>query len=235
MELHVKQIRQETPTTISLIFDKPLGFDFTPGQFLRWTFPLSNPDARGNSRSFSLSSSPTEEFIMMTTRIGPSSLKQSLSALTPGTVVKAIGPMGKFVLDEGNSPLVFVSGGVGITPFRSMLKYLIDTKSNRSVTLLYSNKMTEEIIYQKELAEWSRGIENVKIVLTITDSGHIPSGWMGEKGRIDEGMIKKHAADLPHSDFYACGPPVMVEAMVGLLREMHIDEQRIHAEVFSGY
>lgn len=236
MNLTLREIRQETPTVISLIFDKPESFTFKPGQFLRWTYPVNPCDERCNSRSFSISSSPTEDYLMMTTRLGPSALKKVLPNLKEGTQVRIAGPIGRFVLDESNDPIVMAVGGVGITPLRSMIKYILDTKSTRPVTLLYSNTTPEEIVFKQELVTWrNKENENLRTVFTITKPEESKSPWTGKTGRIDEELIKEYIKDLHGVQYYTSGPLVMVQAMKELLKKLQIEENRVHAEIFPGY
>lgn len=251
MDLTLVRTRRETPTVTSLIFTKPPGFVYQAGQFLRWTYPVNPCDERCNSRPFSISSSPSEEYLMMTTRLGVSALKKALPNLKPGIHVKVIGPMGRFMLDETNDPLVMLVGGVGITPLRSIIKYLLDTKSTRPITLLYSNTIAEEIVFKKEFDEWSISNPTLKVIYTITkpeETTHSTSSglmlssveaskipWTGKTGRINEEMVKEYVQDLNTVHYYTSGPSIMVQAMKQLLKNLNVEEDRIQAEIFPGY
>lgn len=245
MVLTIADIRQETPTTESLIFEKPDSFSYQPGQFMRWTFPVDRCDERCNSRPFSLASSPTEDYLMITTRIGPSALKQTVKNIKKGRQVKAIGPLGKFVLDDSDLPILMLAGGIGITPLRSMIKYIIDKKINRQLTLLYSNKIPAEIVYRHELDKWKSTYPNIKVVYTITKpvgptdkpgpTSSSSGSWTGKTGRIDEKMIKTHTLDIKNTQFYICGPPKMVEAMEKLVKNLGVSHKQLHVERFAGY
>ena len=235
MDLTLKEIRQETPTVISLIFNKPDSFTFKPGQFLRWTYPVDPCDERCNSRSFSISSSPTEDYLMMTTRLGPSALKKALPQLQNSSIVQILGPMGRFILDESQDPIVMLVGGVGITPLRSMIKYILDTKSTRPITLLYSNTTAEEIAFKSEFDEWSANYLTLRVEYTITKPEESKTSWTGTVGRINEELIKKHLINLNGAQYYTSGPLIMVQAMKELLKKLNVEEPRIHAEIFPGY
>lgn len=254
MELAVKEVRQETPSVISLVFDKPTGFVFQPGQFMTWEFPVEYCDKRCNRRPFSLASSPTEDFLMLTTRLGESALKKTLKNIKKGSTIKAIGPLGEFVLDKSNRPAVMLAGGIGITPLRSIIKYAIDKKISRQITLLYSNKTPNEIVYRKELDKWNKEHDQITVVYAITgyfddasDSSGVtewtPPRWHVEEkhlvryrvGRINKKIIKEYVKDLKSTHFYTCGPPKMVKTMENILKNLEVDSERIHVERFEGY
>ena len=235
LTLTVREKRQETPTVTSLIFDKPEGIPHKAGQFFSWMFPCEK-DERGNSRSFSIASSPTEDYILLTTRIGPSRVKQFIkNEAAGGTQVKVIGPLGRFILDDTDLPIAFIVGGVGITPLRSMIKYLIDTKSVRPITLIYSNPTPDEICFQKELDEWSSTHPSFTVVHTITRLDPGNTQWKGKTGRINEELVKEYVHDLNTTQFYTSGPPLMVKTIVDLLHTMQVPPELVHAESFSGY
>lgn len=242
MEIILRETRYETPTVFSLFFDKPAGFDFKAGQFLRWEFPVDPCDERCNKRSFSIASSPTENYLMLTTRYGESALKKALPSLQPGTNVKVIGPMGRFTVDETSTqPIVFLTGGVGITPIRSMIKYLLEKHLLNPLTplipltLLYSNKTQAEIVYRKELADWQTNFANFKLVETITALETSKEIWTGRVGRINADLIKDFIPNLNDVRFYISGLPDMVKAMQHLLTNLTVPIERIHSEQFSGY
>lgn len=233
--LTVKEKHQETPTITSLLFDKPEGFTHKAGQFLKWVFP-SPPDERGNSRSFSIASSPTEDHLLLTTRIGPSAVKQWIHTQAAiGSEIKILGPLGRFILDDTDLPLAFLVGGVGITPLRSMIKYLLDTKSTRPITLIYSNTTQDEICYHEELASWAASHSQFTLVNTLTRVEPGDTQWHGKTGRINEELIKEYVKDLYNTQYYTSGPPTMVEATVVVLQRLAVPSQHIHSEIFTGY
>ena len=229
--------------------DKPL-IDYTAGQFAFFDIGEVYNDPKGPIRHFTISSSPTENFIMFSTRIRDSPYKKRLSTLERGAKVKVRGPEGKFVLHEDYSkPAVFLSGGIGVTPFRTMIKYATDKQLPVKIIMFDSNRNQDNILFKKEFDDWASINKNLKIIYTISEkdqhdqssssSFSRASYWKGEYGRIDKAMILKHIEDnniLNNSIFYICGPPGMLKAMQTLLQEeLEIPKERIKIEEFTGY
>ena len=215
--------------------------NYRPGQFSVIDLGTKE-DPKGPTRSFSIASSPTErDAILITTRIRDTPFKQKLSRLEEGTAVKITAPAGKFTLPQDHSkPLVFLSGGIGVTPFRSMIKYATDKQLPLKITMFDSNRNPLNILYKDEFDSCVKINENLRIIYTITEEGEkIPSSdWKGERGFIDEAMLAKYLTkdDLANSIFYICGPPAMLNAMQQLLsKEIEVPQDRIKIEVFTGY
>lgn len=176
-------------------FKKPSNFNYQAGQYIKMYLDISDPDDRGVTRYFTLSSSPTEDYLLVTTRILKSSFKLKLGNIKIGTKVKMRGPWGDFILDDNNSrPLVFLSGGIGLTPFRSMLRYVADKKLKLPITFFTSYKSPAEILYKEEFEKIARYNPSIKIITTITKSEGF--SWKGEVGRINEELLKKHLDSL---------------------------------------
>ncbi|MDF0679862.1 MAG: FAD-dependent oxidoreductase [Candidatus Nitrosocosmicus sp.] len=177
-------------------------------------------DPEGPMRSFTLSSSPTEEgFIMISTRIRDTPFKKKLAGLNVGSSVIFTAPLGKFTLHEDHlKPAVLLSGGIGVTPFRSMIKYVIDAKIPLKITMFDANRNKENILFKDEFDKWAELNENVQIVYTLSDT---QADWNGEQGHINKKMITKYLTNdkLDSSVFYICGPPSMLKAMEKLLQE----------------
>ena len=203
-------------------------------------------DPKGPIRSFTIASSPTEkDSVMITTRIRDTPFKQKLSRLDVGTVVKITAPAGDFTLSEDYSkPVVFLSGGIGVTPFRSMIKYATDEQLPVKITMFDSNRNHANILYKDEFDSWAKLNKNLKIVYTITEeeAENLPSSatseWKGEKGWIDKAMLTRHLSkdQLNDSIFYICGPPAMLNAMQKLLSEqIGVSGDKIRIEEFTGY
>lgn len=231
-ELKVIDARQETPDVKSIILEKPDKFDFKPGQFV--TMKLDAPgDQRGGIRTLSIAASPTENFLMFTTRISASGFKQKFNSLKAGDKVNVIGPFGNFILhDDFSHKAVLIAGGIGITPFRSMIQNAADEKLALEIDLLYSNRSFEQIAYYKEFEKLQK--QNSKFVVYHTLTDETPEHWSGGIGRITEDTIME-ITDADNSTFYVCGPPGMVNAMEALLKGMNISPERIKAERFEGY
>ncbi len=212
--------------------------DYKPGQFA--FFPLDNvKDAKGPVRHFSLASSPTEDELVISTRIRDTPYKQALSLLAPGAQVEISKPQGNFTLHEDHDkPAVLLSGGIGVTPFRSMIKYATDKQMRTRIVMFDSNRNEQNILYKNEFDRWARENKNLKVVYTITDDEPDKGDWPGERGRIDKEMVTRHltSQDRSAAMFYICGPPGMLEAMQKLLRtELQIPQERVKVEEFTGY
>ena len=223
----------------------PLLPDYTAGQFAFFDIGGVNNDPRGPIRHFTISSSPTENFIMFTTKMRDSPYKKRLSILEDGTKVNVRGPEGQFVLHEDYSkPAVFLSGGIGVTPFRSMIKYATDKQLPLKIVMFDSNRDPYSILFKKEFDDWTTLNKNLKIIYTVSEDKHdedkstVTNGWKEEYGRINKAMILKYLDNtlLNNSIFYICGPPSMLKAMQSLLQEeLKISKEKIKVEEFTGY
>jgi len=205
-------------------------------------------DPEGPTRSFTIASSPTEkEGILISTRIRDTPFKQKLSKLDVGASVKITAPAGKFTLPEDNSsPVVLLTGGIGVTPFRSMIKYATDKQLALKITMFDSNRNRANVLYKDEFDRWANLNKNLKIIYTITgeqEQAETPQSlatpeWIGEKGMINKAMLARHLSsdELKNSIFYTCGPPAMLNAMRELLsEEIGVSGDRIRTEAFTGY
>ncbi|TVP41153.1 Rieske 2Fe-2S domain-containing protein [Candidatus Nitrosocosmicus arcticus] len=248
-------IRVEGTDTMSFKFSKqnskagkdntPLLSEYTAGQFAFFDIGGVNNDPKGPIRHFTISSSPTENFIMFTTMIRDSPYKKRLSTLEEGAKVQIRGPEGQFVLHEDYSKVaVFLSGGIGVTPFRSMIKYATDRQLPLKIVMFDSNRNPNNILFKKEFDDWTTINKNIKIIYTISEDKHdehqlnTANDWKGEYGRINKGMILKYLNNtlLNNSIFYICGPPNMLTAIQSLLQEeLKISAERIKVEEFTGY
>jgi ferredoxin-NADP reductase/nitrite reductase/ring-hydroxylating ferredoxin subunit len=226
--------------------------DYIAGQFAFFDIGGVYNDPKGPIRHFTISSSPTENFIMFSTRIRDTPYKKRLSTLEEGTKVKVRGPEGQFVLHQDYSkPAVFLSGGIGVTPFRTMIKYATDKQLPVKIVMFDSNRNRNNILFKKEFDDWAKINKNLKIIYTISDneedrhkqssssaSSTANNDWRGEYGRIDKAMILKYldTNELNNSIFYICGPPSMLKAMQALLQDdLEISKERIKVEEFTGY
>ena len=167
------------------------------------------------------------------TRIRDSAFKRSLAELPVGAEVDVEQPKGDFLLpDDTGQDYVFIAGGIGITVFRSMLRYIAEENLPHRVTLVYSNRDRESTAFLDELRELERAIPNLRLVLTMTDD----PGWDGETRRIDADVLRDHLGDdLGSFTYLVAGPPGMVEAMEKVLAEAGVPEDQIRPERFSGY
>ena len=208
-----------------------------PGQFAFFELDtLTADDPRGKRRHFTLSSSPTENgIVQFTTKLRGSGFKETLRTAPLGLVLESEVAKGKFTLPEHTgTPIVFLGGGIGVTPFRSMLRYATDEILPYPIMLLYSARDTDNLVFRREFELLPQENPNVHVILSVSDEP-ANSGWQGETGRIDAAKIRKYVTDIPNTLFYSCGPPPMVQAMEELLKTLDVPGEHIHMERFSGY
>lgn len=234
MTVRLKKKEVVARETTAFYFEKPAGFNFTAGQYMDWK--VVNPhytDAEGNSRDLTISAAPSEPDLAFTVRIRESAFKRNLAGATVGLEMEVSGPSGRFVLPENTEiPVVFIAGGIGITPFRSMSVEATLMKSAQKITLLYANHEPEEAAYLSELLELEKRNPNFKLIATMT--GKAP-GWTGERGRIDEEMTQRLIPDWKSVKYYVAGPAEMVFSMNEKLLGMGISKENIKLEDFPGY
>jgi glycine betaine catabolism B len=221
---------------VDFVFKPSHRLAFEPGQYMEFTLAHPHPDSRGNRRYFTPGSSPTEENLRLGVRFYPegSSFKRALSRLDNRTTMLAGQVAGDFTLPKDpDQKLVFIAGGIGITPFRSMLKYLIDTKEPRDIVLFYANKTADEIAYKDVLTQ-AQTLPGIRVFYTLTDTGAIPRNWRGLTGRINDSMIRKLVPDYQERTFYLSGPPDMVRATEGMLKQMQVNPNQMKKDFFPG-
>lgn len=239
MKLNLLSRKKEAQDTESFNWKSEKKLDYKPGQFFYFTFPkINGSDSRGPTRQFTLSSSPTEESIVtFTTRLRKGSgYKQFLKNLKKGDKASVEGPNGTFILDEAEpGPHVLLAGGIGITPFRSIIKYHIDKNIKKSFHLIYSNKTPEQIIFRNEFERWSKKYKNIKLDITITRPEEIKQEWSGLKGRIDDKLVSKLTKGYQNPTYWLVGPPLMVDTLEQTLGKLKISSSRIRTEKFTGY
>lgn len=228
---------QVTKDTFTFYFERPPEFEFIPGQYNRWTLPITATDGRGSSRFFTISSSPLEkEILTVTTKTIQSDFKKALLNLKENDEIKIFGPMGNFILDETNTkPRVLIAGGIGITPYHSMITYAAAKNLTIPLTLFVSFSVPEDMVFYENLKKLEEQHPSIKIIYIITKLEKSQIVWNGEKGRISQEMIKKYVSGIPNALFYVVGPPLMQEAMTKLLKDMQITEDNILTEAFTGY
>ena len=234
-ELRFHHKEQLIKDTYTFYFEKPKGFNFIPGQYLKIYLEIENPDERGSSRYFTISSSPTDkDFITITTRVIKSSFKIKLASLNPGEKGIAFGPLGYFDFDpKTNKQNIFIAGGIGLTPYHSILKFIDYNKVKTNIILFAAYPFKENVIFYDELKEIEKRNSTIKVVYTLTKENKLYPGY--EKGRVDENMIKKYVHNFLDSNFFIVGPPVMVESMFNMVIKLGISEKKIFKEDFSGY
>ena len=223
--------------TMAFHFAKPADFQFRAGQSIDVT--LLNPpetDAEGNTRAFSIASAPFDNDLMVATRMRDTAFKRVLRKTGPGLEVKIEGPSGSFVLHrKAEKPAVFLAGGIGITPFVSMIRQAAHDKAPHQLYLFYSNRRPEDTAFLDLLSEAAKQNPNFHLIATMTEMGKSHREWKGETGFITKDMLAKHLPSLQGPIYYLAGPPAMVAAMRRMLTEAGVDEDDIRTEEFSGY
>jgi ferredoxin-NADP reductase len=216
-------------------FEQAQPLNFVPGQYMEWTLPHENSDNRGIRRFFTIASAPGDEFLKLGIKFydKPSTYKKTLLALEPGGEILAGQLAGDFVLPRDKAEkLVFMAGGIGITPFISILKDLMNKKEKRSIIMFYSCNCVEDIAYQDVLKAAIEKLD-VKIIYFLADLTNIPAGWSG--GNISKDVIKTDAPDYLKRTFYVSGPPMMVSAYEKILKELKVSEHHIKTDYFPGF
>jgi ferredoxin-NADP reductase len=222
--------------TMAFRFAKPADWTYRAGQFVDITL-LDPPetDAEGDTRGFSISSAPNEDVIMITTRLRDTAFKRVLRTMPIGTRVKIEGPFGDLRLHNAARPAVVLTGGIGITPFRSIL---IETIRNGGlpypVVVFYANRRPQDAAFLDELRELAGQDENLTFIPTM--SALDPSApWDGERGRIDPSMLRRHLHGVDGAIYYLTGPPGMIKGLRTMLVDSGVDEDDIRTEEFTGY
>ena len=225
---HVVKIagREEIASgTLAFYFEKPPGFAFTAGQAVRMELLEPPADEGQRRRMFSLASAPYESTLAIATRMRASAFKNALKDLPDGAQVKVRGPMGRFVLSDATRPAVLVAGGIGITPFISIVRQAVHEQSTQPLVLLYSNRRPEEAAYLDELSALERQCSNFRLCARMTDAS----------GFIDADFVRQSTAGVPRARYYVVGPPGMVSAVREILRVADVGPADITTEEFYGY
>lgn len=227
---------QLSQDTYSFVFNKQKNFRFLPGQYMEWTLPHKNADSRGVRRYFSISSSPTEENLEMTVKFydPSSSYKKELITLSSKKQIVAAQVAGDFTLPENlKTPLVFIAGGVGIAPFRSMIRYIIDKNLSADIILLYTNRTVNDILYA-DIFEKAKS-NGVKTIYNLTDVKNAPQDWRGTTGYLTSQTIQERIPDYKKRKYYLSGPQLMVQNFEETLRKTGVAGNQIKTDFFPGY
>jgi ferredoxin-NADP reductase len=223
--------------TMAFHFAKPADFQFRAGQAIDVT--LLNPpetDAEGNIRTFSIASAPFDADLMFATRMRDTAFKRVLRKAPLGLEVKIEGPSGSFTLHhKADKPAVFLAGGIGITPFRSIIRQATHDKTPHQLYLFYGNRRPEDAAFLDVLTEIPKKNPNFHLIATMSEMQKSHRAWKGETGFIDKAMLTKHLLNLQGPIYYIAGPPAMVAAMRRMLTDAAVDEDDIRTEEFSGY
>jgi ferredoxin-NADP reductase len=230
MKLTLVRRAEEAPTIVSHFFEPEERLDHAPGQYLHYHLPHDDPDDRGDARYFTVASSPSEPQIQLTTRFSDpgSTFKRALRALPLGAAVDAEGLGGSFVLPDDERPALLVAGGIGVTPYRAMLRWLVDEGRNQPVSLLYAARDESDLALRAELEALAAKLDApVRYVLDRES----PSATL--VGRLDADRLLQLAEGEPH--FYLSGPMPMVRGLKDSLMERGVPEELIKTDSFPGY
>ncbi len=237
MRIRLREQRYETADVLSFIFD--LGgktLEYRAGQYIHYELDaLAIPDERGKRRHFTISSSPTDKGILMfTTRMRGSGFKETLRNAPKGYELSCETPLGEFVLQEGDSERyhVFIAGGIGVTPYRSILRHALRGHEPLNVVMLYFNRSSKDIVFRRELEDISRDMPTVSLIHVLSEPD---LGWVGEQGTLNEALLRRWVLYVDESLFWISGPPLMVQAFNQVLLQVGVKEESIRTDRFSGY
>jgi len=230
--------RQEVAEgTMAFQFEKPAGWTFKAGQFIDITLlEPSETDAEGNTRGFSIASAPHEETIMVATRMRDTAFKRVLKILPLDTAVKIEGPFGNLTLHNNAArPAVLLAGGIGITPFRSILFRAAKEKLPHRIFLFYSNRRPEDAPFLGSLQQLENENPNYKLIATMTGMENAHQPWDGETGLINGEMLARYLQNAVLPIYYIAGPAGMVKGLHTMLNDAGVDDDDIRTEEFVGY
>lgn len=229
----LKKREEVAEGTMAFYFEKPSGFEFVAGQHVVMThINPSETDAEGDRRVFCIASAPYEKDLIFAMRMRDTAFKRVLKTMPIGTEVEIDGPYGEFILhNDPSRQAVFLAGGIGITPFRSMILDATGSNLSHRIFLFYSNYKPQVSAFFEELANVQKENPNYIFIATMTD---MPA-WEGETGYINKKMLEKHLDSLLEPVYYIAGPPGFVLAMRGLLQEAGIDPNDVKFDQFVGY
>ena len=236
--VHLKAKTEAANGTIAFHLEKPQGFEFRPGQAIDVILADAG-EARntGDGRhAFSIVSAPHESELVFATRMRDSVYKRALAALPVGAELDIDGPFGSLTLHKNTARAgVLIAGGIGVTPFMSMLRNAAMQQSQQDLLLLYSNRRPEDSAFLSELQALERTNPKFRLKATMTDMAHSAVDWSGDTQTIDREWLQQAIEGLANPIFYVAGPPSMVAAMQQLLLSAGIDEDDVRSEEFFGY
>lgn len=235
--LKLKFTQEVAAGTMAFHFDKPEGFAPIAGQY--GDFTLIHPketDEEGSVRSFTLASAPYEDSLFIATRMRDTAFKRVLKSLDSGSSVTMDGPSGDLVLhDDAEVPAVFLAGGIGITPVRSIVLQAIFEKRPQQLIAFTSNRKPGDAPFLEELNKAAARHENFTFIPTMSDLDSSAVDWDGETGQISASLLQRRLDDVKLPIYYITGPPDMVTSMQKLLNDLGVAEKNVRAEEFSGY
>jgi glycine betaine catabolism B len=229
-ETTIQEVIWQTRDVASFRFAKPSELDYKPGQFL---FITIKQDGKELGKHFSFSSSPTEKaYIEFTKKFTDHEFSVALKAAKVGDWARIDAPYGKFTFEGEYPKIALLGGGIGITPFRSIIKNAADKALSSKITLFYGCRTENDFVFKKDFEELEAQNKNFRVVFTISEASN---QWKGQTGIINADMIKKELPDYKDTVFYTCGPPPMVKAMETLIENLGLPKEQLKLELFTGY
>lgn len=223
--------------TVALELTKPSTFHFRAGQYVEITvIEPRKRDIGGNSRTFSIASAPFEDKLTFVMRLSNSAFKEELRSLPLGSPIQICGAAGSFVLNEDpRRPAVFLVGGVGLAPCRSILWQAVHDGIKQDIFLFYSNRRPEDAAYLDELFELEKEHRNFRLIATMTRLAGSESVWNGETGPINAAMLRRFLTGVKTPVYYVTGPSRFVTGMISALTALDAGEEDIRVEDFGEY
>lgn len=237
MKTKLRRKRRVAHKTFGLELDRPAGFHFRPGDHVALeVIRLAADDPRGNWRPMSIASAPHDDHLLFTSREGVSPFKQTLAALAEGDELIVSDPSGAFVLpDEASMPLVFFAGGIGVTPFRSMIKSSVEQRLNHSITLFYANRRPEDAAFLDELDAWADANPRFKFYPVMTKPDTADADWTGPTGYFTPEYLAAHLKTPRDRLYYVAGTPRFVTGVQNVLLQFGVPKHMIKTDEFEGY
>ena len=237
LTVKLKGLDEAAERTLAFRFERPPDWVFKPGQTVDIMLPDPLKSGSGsNTRTFSIASAPHEDILMVATRMRDSAFKRTLASMPVGTAVSIDGPFGNFLLHNNpEKTAVLLAGGIGITPFRSMVFRAANEKLPHHIFLFYSNRRPEDAAFLEELGALEKENPNYKLIATMTRMEKSSRQWEGETGYIDKQMLSRYVKDASSPVYYIAGPPAMVRGLREMLEKAGVDDDDIRADDFSGY
>lgn len=236
-EIKLEKREEVAERTMAFFWEKPDGFAFKAGQYIDLTL-LDPPetDEEGNTRAFSIASAPQQRYLRTATRLEDSAFKRVLKTMPLGTPVRIEGPMGSLTLHNNAARAgVLMAGGIGITPFLSIVRDAAEERKPHRLYLFYANKRPEEAAFLNELVELEAKNPNYSLVGVMTRMQESRQEWSGERKRIDREMLERYIGDLDGPIYYVAGPPSMAATLKDTLNQAGVDDDDIRIEEFAGY
>ncbi len=229
-ETTIQDIIPRTHDTTSFRFPRPKELEYKPGQYFFVTIKQGGKEL---TKHFSFSTSPTEtNYIEFTKKLTDHEYSMALKAAKVGDWARIDAPYGKFTFEGENPKIALLCGGIGITPFISIIKNATDKNLDTKITLFYGCRTEADIAFKTELEELAKKNSNFKLIIVLSQAS---SEWKGAAGYINAEMVQKEVPNFKDTLFFACGPPPMVAAMQGLVEKLGLPKEQLKLELFTGY